>query len=316
MGMRNLNEVRKLIDEAGIPGKDECGALTIGRTFPDKCHYRVEISGIESVNILKATIDEAKKQGVPFHRAISLVRGATLYTDEELKEFATVAHDNKVEVIITPGPRPTWYTGKQPITPEGIISGLRLRGSDMITHYVADILRCIDLGFRGFLVWDEGVLGLLDSMRGHGVIPKETTFKMSIFAGCANSAGASLLELLGAGTFNPVGDLTVSQLATIRSVVDIPMDVHIQLWASMGGLDRTYETPEIAKVASPVYFKMEPGPGLGMYMPWGIPDAALAELARQKIRSIRNIVDLIENNYPDLKLSKWGAGDLRVPVKE
>ena len=137
--------------------------------------------------VLEATIDEAHKQGVPFHRAISMVRGATLFTRDELREFASIAHEARVEVIITPGPRPTWDIGRQVATPEGVISGLRLM--DSVRHYLMDIGRCIQVGFRGFLVWDEGVLSLLNSMRQNGDLPQDVVFKMSIFAGHANPGG-------------------------------------------------------------------------------------------------------------------------------
>ena len=56
----------------------------------------MEISGIETAKVLDATIDEAHKQGVPFHQAISMVRGATLATRGQLKEFAGIAHEARV----------------------------------------------------------------------------------------------------------------------------------------------------------------------------------------------------------------------------
>jgi len=67
-------------------------------------------------------------------------------------------------------------------------------------------------------------------------------------------------------------------------------------------------------VSSPCYFKMEPGPGLGMYMPWGMSDDMLAELGREKIRSVKNIIELIDQVHPELKVSKQGPNDLRVPM--
>ena len=302
------------MDRLGMPKGDLYDLPTSPKTFPDGANYRVEISGIETVKVLAATIDEAQKQGVPFHRAISMVRGATLFTREELREFARVAREAKVECIVTPGPRPTWDIGRQASTPEGLISGLRLRGMDSVIHYIKDIQRCIDAGFRGFLVWDEGVLSLLTAMRENGDIPKDVTFKVSIFAGHANPAGIRLIESLGADTCNPVADLTLPMLAGLRSVASIPFDIHIQLWSSMGGYNRIYETPEIVRVTSPCYLKMEPGPGLGMYMSWGCSEDGLAELGREKIRSIKNIIELVSETYPKLKVSKQGPKDLRIPL--
>ena len=309
-----MDKIAQAMERAGFPSVDSYDLPTSTKTFPDGAHYRVEISGIETPKVLVAAIDEARKQGVPFHRSISVVRGACMLTAEQLKEFARIARDNQVEVIMTPGPRPTWYTGRQIATPEGTISGLRMRGMDMVRHYLMDVQRCIDIGFRGFLVWDEGVLSLLNTMKQNGDLPQDIIFKVSIFAGHANAAGAKLLESLGAGSCNPVADLTLPQLASMRSVVSMPLDIHIQLWASMGGYNRHYETPEIARVASPCYFKMEPGPGLGMYMPWGTSEEALAELARDKVRSVKNIIELIGEVHPGLKVSKQGPEDLRVPL--
>jgi hypothetical protein len=172
----------------------------------------------------------------------------------------------------------------------------------------------VDIGFRGFLVWDEGVLSLLNTMKQNGDLPLDTIFKVSVFAGHANAAGVKLVESLGAGSCNPVADLTLPQLASIRRVVDLPLDVHIQLWASMGGYNRIYETPEIARVTSPCYFKMEPGPGLSMYMPWVTSEDSLAELAREKVRSSKNIIELIDGVHPELQVSAQDAKDLMVPL--
>lgn len=309
-----MDKIAQAMERAGFPSGDSYDLPTSVKTFPDGTHYRVELSGIETPKVLVAAIDEAKKQGVPFHRSVSVVRGASMLTREELKEFARIAHDNEVEVIMTPGPRPTWYIGRQIATPEGAISGLRMRGMETVKHYLMDLVRCVDLGFRGFLVWDEGVLSLLDGMRQNGDLPLDIIFKVSVFAGHANAAGVKLVESLGAGSCNPVADLSLPQLASIRKVVNLPLDVHIQLWTSMGGYNRIYESPDIARVTSPCYFKMEPGPGLGMYMPWGTSEDGLAELAREKIRSVKNIIELIEDTQPGLKVSKQGAEDLRVPL--
>lgn len=307
-------QIEKAVEKMDMPKGDLYDLPTSPKTFPNGGNYRVEISGVETPKVLAATIDEARKQGVPLHRSISVVRGASMLTRDQLKEFARIANDARVEVIITPGPRPTWDIGRQVATPEGALSGLRLRGMDSVIHFIQDIERCIELGFRGFLVWDEGVLSLLNSMRDNGDLPEDIIFKMSIFAGHANPAGVKLVESLGAASCNPVADLTLPMLAAIRSVVNIPLDIHIQLWASMGGFNRIYETPEIARVTSPCYFKMESGPGLAMYLPWVSSEDALAEVCREKIRSIRNIIELIDETNPTLKVSEQGSEDLRVPI--
>jgi hypothetical protein len=309
-----MDKVAQALVKMGMPAGDRYDLPTSIQTFPDGAHYRVEISGMETPRILAATIDEARKQGIPFHRSISVVRGASMLTREQLREFALIAQENQVEVIMTPGPRPTWYTGRQVATPEGALSGMRMRGMDSVRHFITEIQKCIEIGFRGFLVWDEGVLSLLNTMKQNGDLPQDTVFKVSVLAGHANAAGFKLLESLGASSGNPVADLTLPELASIRSVVSLPLDVHIQIWTSMGGFNRIYECPEIARVAAPCYFKMEPGPGMVMYMPWGTSEEGLAELGREKVRSMKNIIELVGEVYPELKLSQQGPEDLRVPM--
>jgi hypothetical protein len=308
-----MKKVREMMEKVGIPGTDQYERIPSKKTFPDGANFRVEVSAVESASILKATIDEGKKLGIPLHRVIAMCRGATLSTREQLVEFAKVAEDNGVEVIIFPGPRPAWYTGRLVSTPAGAFAGLRLRGSDNIAHYLADVMRCLEIGYKGFLVWDEGVLWMLNEMKKNGDIPEDVIFKISVFAGHANPAGAKLMESLGAGTLNPVADISIEALGAIRKVINIPMDVHIQFFDSAGGMNRMYEAADIAYVASPVYFKMEPGPGTEMFLPWRMSDESNAELCRFKMRCVKNIYEIIQNAYIELKGSNWGPAGLRIP---
>jgi hypothetical protein len=301
------------MEKHGVPGRDLYDLPTSKKRFPDKCHYRIEISGVERPSTLEALIDEMDKRDVPVHRLISMVMGATLLSDDEMERFARMAKDAKLEVIVTPGPRTLWDLGGQIRTPEGAVSGIRFRGSDNLAYVIADIKRAMEFGFRGFLVVDEGLLWLLTEMRKAGDIPKDVVFKVSIFAGHANPAGAKVLEMLGADTFNPVADLPLPMLAALRKAVDMPIDVHVYLFDSFGGFNRIWETPEITRVTAPCYFKIEPGASVGsLYKPWVSPDL-LAFMAREKVKTAEMIISLVEKNYPEAKLSKKGARDLAIP---
>ena len=312
-----LDEVTKLMERHGIPGRDAHDLPTSEKRFPDGAWYRMEISGVERPQVLEAVISEMEKRKVPVHRVISVVMGATLLDRKELKDFAQMAAEAKLEVILTPGPRAAWDIGRQLLTPEGVISGLRFRGSDALRQVIADIMRAIDLGFRGFLVIDEGLLWLLNEMKKTGEIPEDVTFKVSIYAGHANPAGGKLLEELGAGSFNPVADLTLAQFATIRQAISIPMDVHIIITESFGGYIRIYDGPELARVTAPCYFKIEPGPACAvgpqaLYKPW-VSAGMLADWAREKVKYAQIIHELIQENFPEAKLSVQGPADLAVP---
>lgn len=306
-------EIIKWLEELGIPGKNEYALPTSEKRFPDGSNYGIEISGVERPSTLKALVNEMDRLDVPVHRIIGMVMGATNLIDPDLKEYAKIAADNGLEIIVTPGPRPGWDTGRQVATPEGALSGMRIRGQDQTIYLIKDIMRCIDYGFRGFLVWDEGMLYVLNNLRENGKIPKETVYKVSIFAGHANAAGAKVLQDLGANTFNPVADLELAELAAIRKTVDIPMDLHINLFGSFGGFNRIYEGPEMARVAAPCYFKIEPGISVtSLYTPW-TPEAVLDETIKRKVEYAKNLIEIIKEENPELRIMQKGAKHLAIP---
>ena len=312
-----MKKAAEVMEKFGIPGKDAYDLPTSTKRFPDGAWYRMEVSGIERPNVLEALIDEMNKRKVPIHRVVSVVMGATLLDKSELKDFAQMAADAKLEVILTPGPRSAWDTGRQLATPEGGLSGLRFRGSDQLRHVISDIMRCIDIGFRGFLAIDEGELWLLNELRKAGDIPEDVTFKVSIYAGHANAAGGKVLEMLGAGTFNPVADLSLPQFASIRQAIDIPLDVHIILTESFGGYNRIYDGPEMTRLLAPCYYKIEPGPACAagpgaLYKPWTSPQM-LADWAREKVKYAQIIHEIIQENFPEATLSEQGPADLALP---
>ncbi len=315
--MKNLNEVRQMLEKVGLPGRDAYDLPDSPKRFPDGAHYRMEISGVERPVVLEALIKEMEARQMPIHRLISTVMGSTLLDDAELRDFAQMAAEARLEVIITPGPRSGWDVGRQLVTPEGGLSGLRYRGSDQLTYVIAEYLRCIEIGFRGFLCIDEGLLWLVNELKKTGDIPEDVVFKVSIFAGHASAAGGKVLEMLGASTFNPVGDLSLPQLASIRQAIEIPMDLHIYLSDSFGGFNRFYDGPEMARTCAPCYFKIEPGPALAagpgaLYKPW-ISPALLADMAREKVKYAQIIHELIQATYPQLKMSQQGPADLAIP---
>jgi hypothetical protein len=228
--------------------------------------------------------------------------------------MAQMAHDAQIEVVITVGHRKGWDAGaREAATPEGAMQGFRLRGSDHIAYWIADMLRNIEAGFRGFLVYDEGVLFLVDRMREQGLIPKGTVFKFSVFGGYCSAAGAKVVERLGANTMNPISDVSLPILAGIRRAVRLPLDVYVSVVDAFGGMFRAYEAPEIVRVAAPCYLKFEPGTAEGdIYKPW-VSEAWHADLIRQKVKMADVVREIIERHAPTLKLSDKGPADLALP---
>jgi hypothetical protein len=310
-----LKTIRNFMEKEGIPGRDAHALPTSVKSFPDGANYRIEIAGVERASTMEAMIDEAHKRNVTIHRCIAAVGGSTYCDFQELKDMARMAHDEKIEMIMTVGHRKGWDPGSKEIsTPEGGMQGFRLRGSDNISYHIADIMRNVEAGHRGFLVYDEGVLFILNKMRAEGLIPEETIFKFSVFGGYCSAAGAKVLESMGANSMNPISDVSLPILGSIRQAANLPLDVYVIIVDSFGGMFRAYEAPEIARVASPCYFKFEPGTSEGdIYKPW-VSEAWHANLIREKVKIASIVMEIMQKHAPELKTSAKGPADLVLPV--
>lgn len=169
-----IKRIREFMERLGIPGRDLYNLPSSEKTFPDGAHYRVEIAGVERATTMEAMIDEARRRGIVIHRSIATVGGSTFCDFQELKAMAQMAYEEKIEVIMTVGHRKAWDPGaKEMATAEGAMQGFRLRGSDHISYWIADMMRNLEAGFRGFLVYDEGILFIVNQMREKGFIPKK-----------------------------------------------------------------------------------------------------------------------------------------------
>lgn len=312
---KHLREIQAFMEKTGIPGRDGWDLPTSKKSFPDGANYRIEIAGVERYSNMVAMVDEAKKRKIPIHRAICTVSGSTYCDFDELKNMAKLARDEQIEMIMVVGHRKAWDVGSKEMGyPEGGPQGPRHRGSDSMAYWVEDMMRNVEAGIRGFLVYDEGALKLVNQMRAEGFLPKETIFKWSVFGGQCSPAGAKLLRELGADTMNPISDVSLPILSSIRSTVDMPLDVYMIIVDSFGGMFRAYDAPEIVRVASPVYFKIEPGTSEGdIYKPW-VTDSWHDEFIRAKVKIAATLREIMERRAPELKLSEQGPADLRLPV--
>lgn len=292
-----------ILASQGFLSADDYALTPSAKTFEDGGSYRLEVSGVERLSTLEALLDESQKQDVFINRIVAFGGGSTLLSTGELRDVATLAVENGIELIAVPGPRTGWDLGRQALSTEGQAGGRRVRGLDNIRYLLDDYLRMFSTGIRGVLVWDEGVLDILNKARDAGHIPTDAKFKISVYAGHANPASIRILQDLGADSVNPVGDLTRPMLAAIRRNVDVPLDVWAETFESFGGMNRLWEAGDIAKVAGPVYFKIEPGESEAvMYNGWIEPEYH-ARLVRHKVRHAAILNELAASTNPEVTVS-------------
>jgi hypothetical protein len=179
------------------------------------------------------------------------------YLDSEITELVEACSTHGIQLRMAVGPRGMFDIGGQKFASSGVAaaSAYRLRGADALRTGIDDVLHAIGLGVRGFLVFDEGLLAVLDALRAAGHISAEIRFKASSNMGAANPAHARLLAETGADSVNLQRDLDVRMIAAVRAATPVALDLHTDNPSATGGFVRGYDVGEMVRVAAPVYLK-------------------------------------------------------------
>jgi hypothetical protein len=109
-----------------------------------------------------------------------------------------------------------------------------------------------------------------------------------------NPVAARILEDLGATTINVPSDLTLPQLAAIRSAIDAPIDFYVEAPDNIGGFIRHYETPELIRVGAPLYVKLGLRNSPDIYPCGTHLEATAIALSRERVRRARMVLDVIQ----------------------
>ena len=289
-----MNETKLTLKKLGI--EEVNSDYVSNKRFKDGGQYRFEVPGIQGPSALKSLLDACNDYDLKIHRATQ-TKGIMFLLDDEINQMLDLAQDNNIQLFLSVGPRATYDTSATVQTEEGKRIGYRLRGYDNLTFAIEDVKRVVNLGVRGILLYDEGLLYILSKMRDMGELPKDLKFKLSAHAGCSNPASAKLFESIGLNSLNPVRDLQINMLASLRQAIDIPIDVHTENPKSTGGFIRHYEVPQMIKVASPIYLKT--GGSIAKTHSWNTTDNE-AKLRAKQVALVKN---MIENHYPEAKMS-------------
>jgi len=295
-----MKETRVFLEKNGLPQGDAFDLPTSNKRFPDDAQYRFEVPGIQGPTAMKSLLDEVTDKKLIIHR-VTQTKGIMLLTDNEIIEMVSLATQSKVDLVLSIGPRATYDTSASVLTAEGQRMGLRLRGQEQIVRAIEDVKRATALGCKSFLLYDEGLLWILNEMRKQNEIPSTLKFKVSAHTGHGNPCSAKLIESIGADSINPVRDLSLPMLSAIRQAINIPIDLHTENPASSGGFIRHYEVPEIIRVSSPVYLKT--GGSVAKTHGW---DTTVAE-AKQRAKQVSLVKRVIDQYYPEAICSVKGS---------
>lgn len=292
-----MKETRDFLEKLGLPRGDLYDLPTSEKRFPDGAQYRFEVPGIQGPGAMKALLESLDEYGIRIHR-VTQTKGIMTLTDDEIKSMVDMAKKWDVELILSIGPRATTDTSASVHTEEGQRMGYRLRGQEQIVRAIEEVKRAAKLGCRGFLVYDEGSLWVLDEFRKAGEIPSDCKFKVSAHSGFGNPCSGKLLQDIGANSVNPVRDIQLQMLAALRQAIDIPIDIHTENPVSSGGFIRHYEVPEMIRVAAPIYLKT--GGSVAKTHSWDTS----ADEAKKRAKQIVLVKRMIDEYYPEAVASK------------
>jgi hypothetical protein len=299
-----MEKTNEFLKKLGI--EDVSKEYVSSKRFSDGGQYRFEVPGIQSPKTMRALLDAARENDIFIHR-VTQTKGIMMLTDDEIASMVSLAKDYGCELFLSVGPRATYDTSATVHTKEGSRIGYRLRGYDNLVYAIEDVKRACRLGVRGILLYDEGLLYVLNRMRSEGEIPENVHFKLSAHAGHSNPASAKLLEQNGLNSLNPVRDLQIPMIASIRDACDMALDLHTENPKSTGGFIRHYEVPNFINAAAPVYLKT--GGSVAANHNWDTTESE----ARARIKQVKLVKRMIDEYLPDAIASPKKSSDLAVP---
>jgi hypothetical protein len=226
-----------------------------------------------------------------------------LLTDDELDEMRQIAAPRGVEISLFVGPRAGWDTGAMAYATAGRVVAPKVRGQDQLVQAVEDVRRACEHGIESVLVTDEGLVEVLGAMTREGELPAGLILKGSVMLGASNPVSIRNLERLGLTTFNVPTDLSLAQLAAIRAVTAMPLDIYIEVPDDIGGFIRHYEIAEIVRVAAPVYLKFGLRNAPNIYPSGTHLESTAVALTRERLRRARLGLDLLRRLDPEAIMS-------------
>ncbi|MEI8058014.1 MAG: U32 family peptidase [Actinomycetes bacterium] len=300
----------QLLAAAGLP--TEAASPASDKRFPDGAHFRVEMPSVEGPAVLAAILDEARQRGVTVNR-VSQGSGSMLHTEAELREMSRIGADAGLEVSMFIGPREEWGISAMSRAADGAALAGGVRGMRQLRYAVEDVLRAIDCGIRGFLIADLGLLRVLSDAQKAGSVPASVIWKVSVMLAPSNAATLSVLADLGADTVNLPTDLTLAELAEMRAVCDLPLDLYVEAPDALGGIVRGEQIADLVAVSAPLYAKFGLRNSRGLY-PAGLHLQKDAEIiGREKVRRAQISLEWLARSGIELVQSTPGVPDLGIP---
>ena len=269
--------------------------------FPDGRAWHIEIPSVEGPAALAALIDEGSRRAVRIDRA-SQGSGVSLLTNAELNDMAAMAREAKIELLLWAGIRAAWDISAMARSSSGASGSAAVRGRAGVEAGVEEALRAADAGVDGVLVADAGLLWALGEARKSGDLPVDFVLKTSLALPTANPAAARVYVQLGANSLNLPTDLPVSDIASLRHCVSVPLDCYIEGADDFAGPLRYHELEAIVSAGAPVHLKFGLRNIAGTYPAGGHVEATVLAGTRERVRRASIAMELLARRESTLTM--------------
>lgn len=257
--MRDNNElvgkdVRDYLETLQLPRGDHYELEDSGKNFSNGGMFGIEIASAQTPFVIQTMLKYLKMYSFSANR-FTETRGIFRLNDDDIREMVNICHSENIGLVLSVGPRAFYDTSASARSEQGARISYRLRGMENVVHAVEDTKRAVSMGVRGILVYDEGLLFLLNKMKKDGLFPAKLALKVSVHCGHGNPVSLRIMEQLGATSVNVVGDLGLPMIAACRKSISIPIDIHTDTPKSSGGFIRLYDVPDLIRIGSPIFLK-------------------------------------------------------------
>jgi len=281
-----------LVDN-GYPYRDILDGDTSSETYNDGGWYGVEIPAINRFRDLELIIKLIQERGLHVAR-FNETHGSFLLSDGELTDMLALCRSQGYGLLVSLGPRPEYDIKASFYRSDfGLEQGRRVNNNDAIRACAEEALRLTELGCRGIIVYDIGVLRILSEMRRDGFLPADLVFKTSTHCAAANPIIAKIFAENGADSVTTTHDLGLPVLREMRRLnTGLALDVPTDVYKSKGGFIRFYELAEILQLARPVMLKM------GASVQGHPYDSANENLTRQRVDRVACGLEILDRFLP------------------
>lgn len=276
----------------GYPYTDQAPLQRSHQSFANNGLYGIEVPVVNSMEMLESAIKWLNYFDISCNR-FNETKGSFLLSNSEISEMLALCHEMKVGMIFALSPRPEYDTKSSFYRSKfGLEQARCINNLDAISYSIDEAMRLAELGCRGLVVYDIGVLSILSEMRKMGNLPADMYFKASSHCMASNPMIVKIIHDLGADSVTTIHDASLVVLQEMRRICpSVILDVPIDVYSDKGGYLRFNEISEIVQCASPVMLKIGASAQKNPY------DIVSDEVMKQRIHRVKIGVEHLDRAF-------------------